>query len=56
MTCALLEQVIKQDYSNILFHINHITIPEVMRVLVQSSDCKIDAFFEAITCKCYWWK
>ena len=44
MTCALLEQVIKQDMKNILFHINHITVPEVMRVLVQSSDCKIDAF------------
>ncbi|WP_368030949.1 hydrogenase formation protein HypD [Arcobacter sp. s6] len=44
MTCALLEQVIKHDITNILFHINHITVPEVMRVLVQSSDCKIDAF------------
>ena len=44
MTCALLEQVIKHKISNILFHINHITVPEVMRVLVQSSDCKIDAF------------
>ena len=44
MTCALLEQVIKSDIKNILFHINHITVPEVMRVLVQSSDCKIDAF------------
>ena len=44
MTCALLEQVIKHNISNILFHINHITVPEVMRVLVQSSDCKIDAF------------
>ena len=44
MTCALFEQVIKHNISNILFHINHITVPEVMRVLVQSSDCKIDAF------------
>ena len=44
MTCALLEQVIKHNIPNILFHINHITVPEVMRVLVQSSDCKIDAF------------
>ena len=44
MTCALLDQVIKHNISNILFHINHITVPEVMRVLVQSSDCKIDAF------------
>ncbi|AXX89607.1 hydrogenase formation protein HypD [Arcobacter suis] len=44
MTCALLEQVIKHNITNILFHINHITVPEVMQVLVQSSDCKIDAF------------
>ncbi|QNM88580.1 hydrogenase formation protein HypD [Aliarcobacter cryaerophilus] len=44
MTCALLEQVIKQDIKNILFHINHITVPEVMRVLVEDKNCKIDAF------------
>ncbi|WNL12921.1 hydrogenase formation protein HypD [Aliarcobacter cryaerophilus] len=44
MTCALMEQVIKQDIKNVLFHINHITVPEVMRVLVQDENCKIDAF------------
>lgn len=44
MTCALLEQVIKNDIKNILFHINHITVPEVMRVLVEDKNCKIDAF------------
>ncbi|MCT7527039.1 hydrogenase formation protein HypD [Aliarcobacter cryaerophilus] len=44
MTCALLEQVIKQNIKNILFHINHITVPEVMQVLVQDENCKIDAF------------
>ncbi|MCT7908680.1 hydrogenase formation protein HypD [Arcobacter lacus] len=44
MTCALIEQVIKSDIKNILFHINHITVPEVMRVLVQNEKCKIDAF------------
>ncbi|MCT7544054.1 hydrogenase formation protein HypD [Aliarcobacter cryaerophilus] len=44
MTCALLEQVIKQDIKNILFHVNHITVPEVMQVLVQDENCKIDAF------------
>lgn len=44
MTCALLEQVIKKDIKNILFHINHITVPEVMQVLVQDENCKIDAF------------
>lgn len=44
MTCALLEQVIKQDIKNILFHINHITVPEIMRVLITSNESKIDAF------------
>ncbi|WP_141050324.1 hydrogenase formation protein HypD [Aliarcobacter cryaerophilus] len=44
MTCTLMEQVIKQDIKNILFHINHITVPEVMQVLVQDENCKIDAF------------
>src|SRR5574344_1983645 len=33
MTSALMEQVIKQDIKNILFSINHMTVPEVMRVL-----------------------
>ena len=44
MTSALLEQVIKNDIKNILFHVNHITVPEVMQVLVQDENCKIDAF------------
>ncbi|MFW2516865.1 hydrogenase formation protein HypD, partial [Aliarcobacter butzleri] len=46
MTCALMEQVIKQNIKNILFHKNHITVPEVMQVLVQDVNCKIDAFLE----------
>ncbi|MDX4071111.1 hydrogenase formation protein HypD [Aliarcobacter skirrowii] len=44
MTCALMEQVIKSDIKNILFSINHITVPEVMRVLAEDKNCKIDAF------------
>lgn len=44
MTCTLLEMVIKQNIKNIFFHINHVTVPEVMEVLLQSEDCKIDAF------------
>ena len=44
MTCALMEQVIKNDIKNILFSINHITVPEVMQVLVEDENCKIDAF------------
>ncbi len=44
MTAALLEHVTKSGIHNILFHINHITVPEPMRALLDSSDCKIDAF------------
>lgn len=44
MTCALLEQVIKNEIKNILFHINHITVPELMKVLVEDETCKVDAF------------
>jgi len=44
MTAALLEHVTRNKIENIYFHINHITVPEPMRVLLDSDDCKIDAF------------
>ena len=44
MTAALLEHVNKNKIENIYFHINHVTVPEPMRVLLDSDDCKIDAF------------
>jgi hydrogenase expression/formation protein HypD len=44
MTTALLSQVIKKDIKNILFHINHITVPEPMRVLLDDPTNTIDAF------------
>ncbi|MRI58643.1 MAG: hydrogenase formation protein HypD, partial [Epsilonproteobacteria bacterium] len=44
MTAALLEQVIKQGLSNVLFHINHVTVPEVMRELIDSRDEHIDSY------------
>ncbi len=44
MTAALIDQVIKHDLKNIFFHINHVTVPEVMEVLLQSEECLIDAF------------
>lgn len=44
MTAALINQVINKEIKNIYFHINHITVPEPMRVLVSSDDSKIDAF------------
>ncbi len=44
MTSALVAQVIKKDIKKILFHINHVTVPEPMRVLLDDEECKIDAF------------
>jgi len=44
MTTALIAQVIKREISNILFHINHITVPEPMRMLLDDPTNSIDAF------------
>jgi hydrogenase expression/formation protein HypD len=44
MTSALINQVITQDIKNILFHINHITVPEPMRVILDDETNTIDAF------------
>lgn len=44
MTTALINQVIQKDIKNILFHINHITVPEPMRVLLDDPTNTIDAF------------
>ena len=44
MTSALINQVVKKDIKNILFHINHVTVPEPMRLLLSDPNNKIDAF------------
>ena len=44
MTAALIQTVIKQDIKNICFHINHVTVPEVMCELIDTTDHNIDAF------------
>lgn len=44
MTSALINQVIKKDIKNILFHINHVTVPEPMRILLDDETNTIDAF------------
>ncbi|NEW60001.1 hydrogenase formation protein HypD [Sulfurovum sp. bin170] len=44
MTSALINQVIIQDIKNMLFHINHVTVPEPMKVLLDDKENKIDAF------------
>ena len=44
MSAVLLEQVIKQKIPNILFHINHVTVPEVMVELIDSRDEHVDSY------------
>lgn len=44
MTAVLVEQVIKQKIPNILFHINHVTVPEVMVELIDSRDVHVDSY------------
>jgi hydrogenase expression/formation protein HypD len=44
MTAALIEQLSRSDIHNLLFHINHITVPEAMQALLDDEKCRIDAF------------
>ena len=44
MTAALVNTVIKQDIKNIYFHINHVTVPEVMVELIDSRDEHVDSY------------
>jgi hydrogenase expression/formation protein HypD len=44
MSAALLDAMLKQGIQNILFHINHVTIPEAMELLLCDEESKIDAF------------
>lgn len=44
MTAVLLDQVIKRGVENILFHINHVTVPEVMKELIDSRDVHVDSY------------
>ena len=44
MTAVLIEQVILKKVPNILFHINHVTVPEVMVELIDSRDVHVDSY------------
>jgi len=44
MTAVLVEEVIKLKVPNILFHINHVTVPEVMVELIDSRDVHVDSY------------
>jgi len=44
MTAALIDVVVKRKIPNILFHINHVTVPEVMVELIDSRDEHVDSY------------
>ena len=44
MTAALIDQVLQKGIKNIYFHINHVTVPEVMKELIDSRDIHIDSY------------
>lgn len=44
MTAALLNYVVNHDISNILFHINHVTVPEPMVELIDSHDEQVNSY------------
>jgi len=44
MTAVLIDQVIKLGITNVLFHINHVTVPEVMKELIDSRDIHVDSY------------
>ena len=44
MTAALIDIVLKREIKNIFFHINHVTVPEVMVELIDSRDEHVDSY------------
>lgn len=44
MTAALLNHVVKNKIENILFHINHVTVPEPMKELIDSHDVQVNSY------------
>ncbi len=44
MTAALVKEVIEKKFDNVYFHINHVSVPEPMRLLLESGESQIDAF------------
>jgi hydrogenase expression/formation protein HypD len=44
MSAALVDQIVKQELKNVFFHINHVTVPEVMKELLDSRDEHVDSY------------
>ncbi|MGP1449935.1 MAG: hydrogenase formation protein HypD [Wolinella sp.] len=43
MTAALIERAIASNTKNLLFHINHVTVPEPVCAILDSPECALDA-------------
>ncbi|PAF44103.1 hydrogenase formation protein HypD [Helicobacter sp. 11S02629-2] len=43
MSAALLEQAIKQDITNLYFHINHVLVPPPLKLILSDPLCKVNA-------------
>ena len=48
MTAGVLEYAIKKGLNNIYFHINHVTVPEIMQELIDSRDENTDSYSNQI--------
>ncbi|PID47887.1 MAG: hydrogenase formation protein HypD [Proteobacteria bacterium] len=44
MTASIINMVVKKKIKNVLFHINHVLVPEILDFLLKDEDTKIDAF------------
>ena len=44
MSAVLVQQALSQKLTNLFFHINHVTVPEVVDAVMSGGDAKIDAF------------
>ncbi|MBE0494838.1 MAG: hydrogenase formation protein HypD [Campylobacterales bacterium] len=44
MTASLVKMVLAQNLPNVLFHVNHVLVPEPVEAIMAGGDAKIDAF------------
>jgi hydrogenase expression/formation protein HypD len=44
MTAALIDAALRRGIGNLLYHINHVTVPEVMKELIDSRDEHVDSY------------
>ncbi|MCI6988263.1 MAG: hydrogenase formation protein HypD [Campylobacter sp.] len=44
MTCVLIQKALELKLTNLFFHINHVTVPNTIKALLDDKDNQIDAF------------